>query len=117
MFVEYLRSIGKVNKICTSSNVDIDNVKSVLEEFRTKFTQLQEGFNLSQTLKIHIIMDHLEDYFKLSGQSLLRSSDELVEATHSKLGKFEQTHNYKRNNIGSPATLNHNTIQQFTSIV
>ena len=63
-------------------------------------------------------MDHLEDYFELSGQSLLRSSDELVEATHSKLRKFEQTHNYKRNNIGSPAHIKsqHKSTIHFNSI-
>ena len=89
MFVDYLRCIGKVNKICTSKFIEIDNVKSVPSKFRGIFKQLQDKFNLSQTVKIHIIMDHLENYFELSGQSLLKSSDELVEATHSKLRKIE----------------------------
>ena len=40
--------------------------------------QLQDKFKLSQTVKMYIIMDHLENYSELSGQSLLKSSDELV---------------------------------------
>ena len=63
---------------------------------------MQKEFDLSQTLKMHIIMDHLEDYFELSGRTLLRDTDEAVEVTHSKLRIFDERHGYKITKKGSP---------------
>ena len=48
--------------------------------------------NLSESMKIHIIKDHLFDTFELSGKSLLTASDEMTEATRSALRIYDETH-------------------------
>ena len=50
---------------------------------------------------MHIIMDHYEDYFEFTGQTLLGISYEVIESVHSRLRKFEESHGYKVNKNGS----------------
>ena len=42
--------------------------KDILADYREKFDYLYYNFNLSMTLKIHVIYHHFEDYFELSGE-------------------------------------------------
>ena len=58
-------------------------------------------------------MDHLEDYFELTGRTLLRDTDEVVEATHSKIRIFEEIHGYK---ITNKNTLNHKVKQHKSAV-
>ena len=51
---------------------------------------------------LQICLDHLEDYFELTGRTLLEDTDEVVEATHSKVRIFEERHGYKQNKKGTP---------------
>ena len=46
-------------------------------------------------------MDHYEDYFEFTGQTLLGVSDEVIESVHSRLRQFEESHRYKVNKKGS----------------
>ena len=39
---------------------------------------------------MHIICDHYEDYFELTGESLLKVSDEITESVHSRYRLFEE---------------------------
>ena len=79
---------------------------------------MQKQLDLSESLKIHIILSHLEDYFELSGKTLLAHSDEVVESTHSRLRIFEERHNYKINHKGTPMhkKLQHKSIVHFNSL-
>ena len=63
--------------------------------------ECNQKFGLSKTLKSHIISDHLQEYFEMTGKSLLCQSDEHVEAIHSSYRKFMERHQYKMNNISS----------------
>ena len=80
----------------------VSNVEKVIGNLTKNFRVMQNQLGLSESLKMHIINDHLEDYFELSGRSLLPDSDEVVEATHSRLRIFEERHNYKINQKGTP---------------
>ena len=62
---------------------------------------MAESFNLSETLKMHIILDHYEDHMKITGKTLLKTTAEWTESTHSSLRKFEEDHFYVRKNIGT----------------
>ena len=64
---------------------------------RENFLKLHEKFEMSETLKLHIIFAHLE-YFEQTGHTLLKYTDEVTEAVHSQLRMFEERHYYKRNN-------------------
>ena len=44
------------------------------------------------TNKIHIICDHLPDYLKENEKTLLKTSDQTIESTHSKLDSFLRSH-------------------------
>ena len=51
---------------------------------------------------MHIICDHYEDYFELTGESLLGVTDEITESVHSQYRLFEETHGYVCNKKGTP---------------
>ena len=62
---------------------------------------LKEEFNLPITPKLHIIFEHLPEYFESTGKTLRKRTDQTVEATHSKFDKFVKVHNYQVRDIGS----------------
>ena len=43
-------------------------------------------------LKVHIIVDHLSDYFEEAGKTLRSTSDQFVEAAHHKVNHFIEAH-------------------------
>ena len=48
-----------------------DNYKEIIENFKESFEVVHQLFGLSQTLKIHIIVDHYSDYFEMTGTNPL----------------------------------------------
>ena len=73
--------------------------------FIETWDQLRDKFDLSESLKIHIVKHHLFDTFELSGESLLKlkATDEITKATHSALRIHDERHGYKINDKGSKA--------------
>ena len=70
---------------------------------------LRRWCNMTANLKVHIIVDHLSDYFELENQTLRDTNDQFIEACHAKVRKFFENHpnyNFKDNNSSS------NTFQQ-----
>ena len=67
------------------------------------FINTWEKFDLSESMKIHIIKHHLFNTFELSGESLLRASDEMTESTHSALRIHDERHGFVVNDKGSEA--------------
>ena len=63
--------------------------------------KLQKGFKVPITPKIHIIFEHLSESFEKTGSTLLKRTDQTVEATHSKLDKFIKNHNYHIRDVES----------------
>ena len=63
-----------------------------------------EQHELSQTLKIHIIVDHYKHYFKNSGTNFRHSNGEVTESAHSTLMQYKETHHFKIvKEIGTPS--------------
>ena len=62
---------------------------------------MRDKFDLSETLKIHLIKHHMMDYFELTGQSFLAVTDEVTEAVHSALRLHDEAHGYTINMKGS----------------
>ena len=58
------------------------NYVEVLDKFSSSWQCLKDKFGISTTPKLHIILDHLEDYFNETNMTLLRTSDEVVENMH-----------------------------------
>ena len=75
----------------------IDTIEAVIAKMRENFLKLHEKFKMSETLKLHVIFSHYLEYFQLTGHTLLKYTDEVMEAVHSQLRMFEERHQYKRN--------------------
>ena len=118
ILTKHLKNLWKINKIATSKVLDIDEAKDVLKELSEDFKDMKTKLELSQSLKMQFIMDHLEDYFELSGRTLLVGSDETVVATHSKIWIFEEWHGYKINHKETPKQKNkqHKSSVHFNSL-
>ena len=54
-------------------------------EFAMAWQELHNKFGLSNTLKIHIIRDHLVDRLSQTGETLLEESDEHTEQAHHRV--------------------------------
>ena len=98
--------------------LDLPKVKEVIANLGENFTKMQKEFKLSQTLKLHIIMDHYVDHFEMSQETLLKYSDEVCEAIHSQYIIFEERHGYKNNqkNSESHKKMQHRSMVHFNSL-
>ena len=72
--------------------------KEVIESFKDSYKILELEFNVSVTNKVHIITDHLAEYMERNEATLLKTTDQTVECTHSKLDRFLKEHGYFRKN-------------------
>ena len=75
--------------------LDLGLIRTIIGDIEVVFKQLQEQFDLSMPLKMHIILHHYLDHFELTGETLLRYTDEFTESMHSQIRQFEESHHYK----------------------
>ena len=59
-------------------------------EYQWRVTKKE--FSVTMPLKIHMIIHHLSDYFKETGETLFKSTDHVVESCHHKVKHFFDTH-------------------------
>ena len=71
-----------------NSEVTLYSISSV-PQWKTYY-QLLDQYDLSETLKMHIICDHYEDYFELTGESLHLVTDEVTESVHFHFRIFQR---------------------------
>ena len=72
-----------------------EDYKVHISNFQNNFIILYTHFNLSMTLKVHVIFSHYEDYFQLTGKTFKFTSGEYVETAHRKLRISEEAHALK----------------------
>ena len=102
-FTDYLRCIREVHKACTSKTLDLKEAKQVVKNFETKFYNLYMEYNLSMTLKCHIIIPHYLYFFEKGGKTMKYTNGEFPESCHSTLRQSEELHGFKvKRNLGSP---------------
>ena len=85
-FEVVLRRLRDVHFLC-SHEVLPGNYAKILDNFSFEWFKLSDEFGLTTTPKIHIIVDHLCDYFDETNLSLLQTSDEVVENFHQFMHK------------------------------
>ena len=61
--------------------------KLSIEELRKKWLNLYKKYGISITNKVHRLIDHVEDFISVTGNSLGRCNDQLIEAVHSYMNK------------------------------
>ena len=64
----------------------------ILQNFKRTWITLMAEFGLTMPLKVHIIVDHLSEYFELEGSTLRNTNDQFIEACHAKVKKFFENH-------------------------
>ena len=95
-FVEYktmLIALRKLNFMVSQETLPT-NYSHVISHFANSWYSLSDKFNLSTSPKCHIILDHLEEYFKETGLSLVKTSDQLIENMHQYFHKVLTRSNY-----------------------
>ena len=85
-FEDILRNLKKVHTLCNENNLPHNYVK-ILDNFTESWNNLSEKYSISTSPKLHIINDHLIDYFDLTEMTLRKTSDELIENMHQFMHK------------------------------
>lgn len=82
----------------SNKNNQLDELKDLIKQKDEKLCLFIENFKLlHETLKMHILFYHYEDYLEKSRDSLLYTSDEVTEAVHLRVRMFEERHGYNMN--------------------
>ena len=68
-FVTHLVNLNALNSAVNAKVLDLQKVKEIVDELRENFFQMQTEFNLSPTLKLHILFDHYVEH-EMTGESL-----------------------------------------------
>ena len=84
-FVEHLKNISQVHKVADAKELNLEESKKAFDQFERHWCLLQSKHDLSESLKIHIIIHHMLEYMEKTGETLLSVTYEIVEATHSKV--------------------------------
>ena len=67
-YVDALESIKNIYKIATAKEVDPDH-RVIIENFNEQWKVLMNDHGETMPLKVHIIVDHLSDYFDEAGKN------------------------------------------------
>ena len=82
-FKTAFKSLAALVRLCYSEVLPERPVYSnTINEFKSAYHVLVRCFNVSVSNKLHIIFDHLQDYFDGMKISLVKTSDELIENMH-----------------------------------
>ena len=100
-FENALESLNELNHLISKEMLPNDYV-AVINRFSNKWFILSDKFQLSTPPKIHIIIDHLQDYFDATGLSLVKTSDQLIENMHQFVHKHMSRSNYYVNHVRNP---------------
>ena len=85
-----------------SKDFNYTRCEKAVFDFEINFWFLHEHFQLPMTLKIHVIIDHYNWYFKEMGKNFHDTNGEYVEAVHYSLDGHEESRKYKvKRNLGS----------------
>ena len=74
--------------------LDTINYPSILKEFEASFLALfhHQQIELNHTPKVHLITDHIAEYFQKTGRTFRWTSGEYVETLHQALRMSEERH-------------------------
>ena len=102
-FSNYLRSIRDLHRVCTAKKLNLKEAKKVINNFSDQFYNLYMEFDLSMTLKTHIIIHHYMYFFQKTKKTMRLTNGEFHESCHSTLRQSEERSNFKvKRKIGTP---------------
>ena len=91
--MDYLRAVRDLYGVLVQKNLDVDGYKDKVQKFQETFEECHQMWALPETLKVHIISSHVQDYFEMTGQTCWSTNDENVEAVHQLLERRNLRHN------------------------
>ena len=91
-----------------------ENFKETIDSYKDAFEVVHQRFELSKTLKIHVIVEHYGDYLEMTGTNFRETNGEHHEALHHTLKTLEYFFLYLREKKhGSPV----HQLKSYKSIV
>ena len=104
--VAYMRALRELYHVSVAKDLD-PNFSSYIKEYRMTFTPLFQMLRLPWTLKQHIILEHLGEFFSIHNVTLRATSGEYIESVHSSLRRLEEIHGlHTETRIGTKAHMN-----------
>lgn len=76
---------------------------AVITRFSDSYNVLVDNFGITTPNKVHLIMDHMKDYYDYTKKSLRDCCDELIEAMHQFVKKRMESSNYVVCDIQNPS--------------
>ena len=76
-YKQVLIDLKALHTVC-NSNMLPHNYVEVLDKFSSSWQSLKDKFGISTTPKLHIILDHLEDYFNETNRTFLKKGTNLL---------------------------------------
>ena len=92
------------------------NYCEIIDNFSKSWFNLSVKLNLSTTPKVHILTEHLCDYFDDSSLTLIKVTDEIVESSHQLFNKTISK-GYKIKSLSSTThgVLLHNAVRRYNT--
>ena len=87
-FTNYLRSVRHLHEM--SVNKDLGDFNPVIDEFEENFFNLFRNYQVSMTLKVHIVVHHYKFYFESTGKTFKETNGEFTETCHHTLRKSDE---------------------------
>ena len=88
-FVRVFKAFQALKKACFSDDLDPD-FELIIDEFKESLIALEEVFELSITIKFHILCIHVKEYCKITGKSMKYITEQAVESSHRAWKLFVQ---------------------------
>ena len=85
-----------------SKEVLPENLTAIINRFTNGWYTLADKFNLSASPKLHIIIDHLDEYYCDTNLSLVKTSDQLIENMHHYVDKIMARSMYTVKHTNNP---------------
>ena len=89
LVLSYCQSLWSLYKVSVSDTL-CGNWKEFTDKYEKKFRAIHRSLGLMDTLKQHILVCHVPEYFEVTGQTLKASSEEYLETAHSQLRMMEE---------------------------
>ena len=70
--IDYLRATRELYDVCVRQHLDESyDYEDKIEAFREAFNAVHEAWGVPETVKVHIMCDHVGDYFAYTGNNKL----------------------------------------------
>ena len=88
-FKSALHTLNDLVRMCYKEELPM-NFGDIINKFKKHYMILVVKIKIDISNKLHIIFDHLQDYYDNTNLSLIKTGDELIESMHQYVDKIMQ---------------------------